>query len=95
MITGVELNNPALLKPFDENFQIQLPLVGLKYDYDSDAYRAYAKEIRDHYFGDKPVDKDSIPEYVQMTSDTFFVYAMDRAVRSQAKRSTGNTFYLK
>lgn len=94
MITGVELNHPAELKPFDENFQIQLPLVGLNYEYDSDAYRTYAKEIRDHYFGDKRVDKSTIPEYVRLTSDAFFVYAMDRAVRSQAKRSTGNTFYL-
>lgn len=94
MIAGVELNNPEYLKAFNDNFNIQLPLAGLNYKYDSDAYSVYAHEIRKHYFGDKAVDENTIREYVRLTSDAFFVYAMDRTVRSQAKRSTGNTYYF-
>lgn len=94
MIAGVELNNPEHLKAFDYNFKIQLPLVGLHYNYDTNAYSMYAHEIRKHYFGDRAVDENTIREYVRLTSDAFFIYAMDRTVRSQARRSSGNTYYF-
>lgn len=50
------------------------------------------QEARQFYFGDKPVDKDSLNEFVKLLSDVFFIYGIDKMVRVQAARSSGKTY---
>lgn len=65
----------------------------LNYSYSSQIYDAAVKDVRQFYFGDKPVNADSLQEFVKLLSDVFFVYGIDKSVKGQAKRSTGQTFY--
>lgn len=89
----VDINNPEGLKTFQDQFKIQLPLVELNYSYTSQAYDGAVRDVRSFYFGDKPVNADSLQEFVKLLSDVFFVYGIDKAVKAQAKRSSGLTFY--
>lgn len=88
------INNPIELKPFDEHFEIDLPLVRLNFTFDSDAYKLYKKEIREFYFGNKSVDANTMPEFLKLLDDTFFIYGIDKTVKAQAKRSSGRTYYF-
>lgn len=74
---------------------MQLPLVDLSYNYTSKEYKSFAKEIRHFYFGNRSVDKDTLTEYVDLLSDAFFVYGVDRAVKAQAQQSSGRTYLFK
>lgn len=51
------------------------------------------KDVRKFYFGDKPVDANSLQEFVKLLSDVFFIYGIDKSVKAQAKRSEGKTYY--
>ncbi|XP_037042862.1 esterase FE4-like isoform X4 [Bradysia coprophila] len=77
------------LKPFE----VQLPLIGLNYTFDSDKYRVYVEEIRKFYFGDHPIDKDHLAESYRLMDDVLFVYGIDQTIKAQARRSTGRTYY--
>lgn len=72
---------------------MQLPLIDLNYSYFSKEYDSMIKDVRKFYFGDKPVDANSLQEFVKLLSDVFFIYGIDKSVKAQAKRSTGKTFY--
>ena len=85
--------SPGLLKPFDEQFKLRLPLIGLDYSFESEAWPVYRDEIRKFYFGDKPVNEETRDLYVKLLDDAVFVYGIDQSVRAQAKRSTGRTYY--
>lgn len=93
ILAPVDINNPAGLKAFQDQFKIQLPLIELNYSYASQAYDDAVRDVRSFYFGDKPVNADSLQEFVKLLSDVFFVYGIDKAVKVQAKRSSGLTFY--
>ncbi|KAG4072989.1 hypothetical protein HA402_009408 [Bradysia odoriphaga] len=91
-----DVNHPEKLEPFNEHFELMLPLAGTNSNsYDSESYQVYKDEIRKFYFGDKPVGKDTLPQYVELLSDSFFVYGIDQSVKAQAKRSTGRTYYYR
>lgn len=51
------------------------------------------KDVRKFYFNDKPVDANSLQEFVKLLSDVFFIYGIDKSVKAQVARSTGKTFY--
>lgn len=51
------------------------------------------KEVRKFYFGDKPVNRDTLQQFVRLLDDVLFIYGTDKSVRAQAARSTGKTFY--
>ena len=53
------------------------------------------KTIRQHYFGDKNIDHNSIHEYAKAESDILFNYGIDFSVRAHAKASNANTYYYK
>lgn len=89
----VDINNPDGLKAFQDHFKIQLPLIELNYSYASQLYDIAVRDVRNFYFGDKPVNADSLQEFIKLLSDVFFVYGIDKAIKAQAKRSTGLTFY--
>ena len=88
-----DFKNPNVLKPFDEQFKVRLPLGGLNYSFESEAWPVYRDEIRKFYFGDKAVNEESEKSYLKLLDDVFFVYAIDQSAKAQAKRSTGQTYY--
>lgn len=93
ILAPTDINNPDGLKTFQERFEVQLPLIDLNYSYFSKEYDNMIKDVRKFYFGDKPVDANSLQEFVKLLSDVFFIYGIDKSVKAQAKRSTGKTFY--
>lgn len=93
ILAPTDINNPDGLKTFEERFEVQLPLIDLNYSYFSKDYDTMIKDVRKFYFGDKPVDANSLQEFVKLLSDVFFIYGIDKSVKAQAKRSTGQTYY--
>lgn len=94
MIASESFTNPESLKPFDEEFKVRLPLTGLNYSFESDAWPVYRDEIRKFYFGDKAVNKETREAYVKLLDDTIFLYGIDQNAKAQAKRSTGRTYFF-
>lgn len=55
-----------------------------------------AREIRNFYFGENSVvDNKTMGEYIDMMSDVFFVYGIDKVTKMHAKKSNGKTFYYR
>ena len=94
MMASGFFRNPELLKPVEEKFELKLPLVGLNYSFESDAWPVYRDEIRKFYFGDKAVSNETLPIFIKMNNDIVFYYGIDQSAKAQAKRSTGRTFFF-
>lgn len=57
-------------------------------------YRQLADEVRQYYFGaDAVIGNDNIPAYVDMLSDIFFFYHLDKSAKLQA--NAGKSFYFR
>lgn len=54
-----------------------------------------AAKVRQHYFGDRPIDGHTLYEYSTLFGDVFFTYGIQLAVRLQAAASTGRTFFYR
>lgn len=54
----------------------------------------YGSEIREHYFDETNVT-ENLSAYTTLMSDVFFLYGIDKAVKTQAKISSGKTYYYK
>lgn len=54
-----------------------------------------AKDIREFYFSKSAgqITNDTVGEYNDLMSDTWFIYGIDQAVKALAKRTTGSVFY--
>lgn len=52
-----------------------------------------AHEIRKYYFGALAVCKETALQYINLLSDVFFVYGIDKAAKMHAEKSSGKTFY--
>lgn len=52
-----------------------------------------AQEIRTYYFGALPVCKETALQYINLLSDIFFVYGIDKAAKIHAENTSGKTFY--
>lgn len=93
IIAPTDINNATALKTFDERFEVQLPLIDLHYDYFSKEYDEMVKDVRKFYFGDKAVDKTTLAQFIKLLSDVFYIYGIDKSMKAQSLRSSGNTFY--
>ncbi|KAJ6641686.1 Thimet oligopeptidase [Pseudolycoriella hygida] len=91
-----EINDPELLEPFDNIFQLQLTRNRMETDYDSDEYKKFAKEIRNFYFGENVrVSNKTLAEYNDLLSDLFFVYGIDQSVKGHAKNANAKSYYYR
>lgn len=52
-----------------------------------------AQEIRKYYFGASTVCKETAMQYINLMSDVYFVYGIDKAAKIHAEKSSGKTFY--
>ncbi|XP_031622630.1 esterase E4-like [Contarinia nasturtii] len=88
-----ELKNPALLKPFDEIFELQLPLRNAKLKFHSKEYKEMSTKVRELYFKGNRVDNDTITGFQQLMTDVWFLYGIDLNARIHANRTTGHTYF--
>lgn len=51
------------------------------------------KDVRKQYFGEKPINRDTLTQFVRLLDDVLFIYGIDKAAKVQANRSSGKTFY--
>ena len=59
-------------------------------------YKDLADKVRTFYFGKNgTVNKTSFSKYMDMLSDLWFAYGIDKAAKLQAKQSNGKTFLYK
>lgn len=49
--------------------------------------------VKKHYFGTKPIDRQSTKELIQMSGDRFFVVDSEKAARMQAKVNKNPVWY--
>ena len=55
-----------------------------------------ADKVRTFYFGENgTINKASFSKYLDLLSDLWFSYGVDKAAKLQAKQSNGNTFLYK
>lgn len=74
----------------EENFADFLP-ADLKFESETKK-KEVAKEIKEFYFGDKPVDNENVLAYVDYFSDVIFAYPTLRAVMLHAKAGHDQVF---
>lgn len=58
-------------------------------------YRAVNKEIRQFYFGNHVIDRSKTVQYVKLLSDLNACYGIDKAVKWNASKSKGKTYYAR
>lgn len=91
-----EYNNPELLKPFDDKFDIQLLWKDIEVDRDTKHFTEIKEKIRNFYFGKNGhINNESFSQYLQYMSDHWFNYGVDQSVKAQARQSSGKTYYYK
>ncbi|XP_001599255.3 venom carboxylesterase-6 isoform X1 [Nasonia vitripennis] len=88
------LNNGELIKRLDKDFENLAPTTLLFEDTcPQQNYKNVSKAIREFYFGDKPLDKSTKYEVINMYSDAWFNYAADEAVRDHLKLFSSPIYY--
>lgn len=58
-------------------------------------YQNMATDIRNFYFAktNGQINSETIIDYNDLLSDSWFVYGIDKSVKAQIERTTGQTFY--
>jgi len=70
----------------NDNWDILGPdFLNFNYTIPKEKHVEIARLIKKHYFGTKPIDRQSMKELIQMASDRFFVVDGEKAARMQAK----------
>lgn len=95
---SVDCNHPDLLDNFNKNFAIVLPSIYFNRDYNSTNYRRAAAKIRDYYFPNGiavNANRDSIQSFVELMSNVFQNYPIDRRARLLANHSRAKVFFYR
>lgn len=61
----------------------------------SQEYLQIARKIREFYFKNVAINRQSVNEYMQLLSDLNFSYGIDKSARQHASKSKGKTFYYR
>ena len=73
--------NPTFLKEFDERFEELAPMVFFADHYAEKQNKEAFQKLRKFYFGDGPIDKDSVTGFIDFMSDSYFVYSALETVK--------------
>ncbi|KYM89950.1 Venom carboxylesterase-6 [Atta colombica] len=80
------ISDDESLKQLNDNWDILGPnFLDFNYTIPKEKHVEIARLIKEHYFGTKSIDQQSVKELIQMTSDRFFVVDGEKAARMQAK----------
>ncbi|PNF42088.1 Esterase FE4 [Cryptotermes secundus] len=83
---------PAVLKKYDNDFEILLPS-NLNLERNTPKSKEAAQKIKSFYFGDQPVSQETLSQYVDLSSDAWFVTGVHTTAKLHAARS-GAPVYL-
>ncbi|XP_069669062.1 juvenile hormone esterase-like [Periplaneta americana] len=83
---------PSILKTYDDNFEILVPKF-LKLERNSKKSKEVAQKIKKFYFGDKPVSQETLLEYIDLSSDMWFVARIHQTVRLHSSKSSAPVYY--
>ncbi|XP_077272626.1 venom carboxylesterase-6-like [Temnothorax americanus] len=82
------------LKQLNDNWDILGPdYLDFNYTIPKEKHAEIARLVKKHYFGTKPIDRQSTKELIQMSSDRFFVVDSEKAARMQAKVNRNPVWY--
>ncbi|XP_071576041.1 venom carboxylesterase-6-like isoform X2 [Temnothorax nylanderi] len=82
------------LKQLNDNWDILGPdYLDFNYTIPKEKHVEIARLVKKHYFGTKPIDRQSTKELIQMSSDRFFVVDSEKAARMQAKVNRNPVWY--
>ncbi|XP_077272625.1 venom carboxylesterase-6-like isoform X2 [Temnothorax americanus] len=82
------------LKELNDNWDILGPhFLDFNYTIPKEKHIEIARLIKTHYFGTKPIDRQSTKELIQMSSDRFFVVDSEKAARMQAGVNQNPVWY--
>ncbi|KAG5320866.1 EST6 protein, partial [Acromyrmex heyeri] len=80
------ISDDESLKQLNDNWDILGPnFLDFNYTIPKEKHVEIARLIKEHYFGTKSIDRQSVKELIQMASDRFFVVDGEKAARMQAK----------
>lgn len=52
-------------------------------------------EVRQFYFKDAAIDEKSLMQYLELFSDIYFTYGVDKAAKQHAKKLFSKSYYLR
>ncbi|KYM93602.1 PREDICTED: venom carboxylesterase-6-like [Cyphomyrmex costatus] len=82
------------LKQLNDNWDILGPTyLDFNYTISKEKHIEIARLVKKHYFGTKPIDRQSTKELIQMSCDRFFVVDSEKAARIQAKVNKNPVWY--
>ncbi|KAJ4438845.1 hypothetical protein ANN_14798, partial [Periplaneta americana] len=90
--SGEVMMKPSILKTYDDNFEILVPKF-LKLERNSKKSKEVAQKIKKFYFGDKPVSQETLLEYIDLSSDMWFVARIHQTVRLHSSKSSAPVYY--
>ncbi|KAJ9599104.1 hypothetical protein L9F63_010372, partial [Diploptera punctata] len=80
---------PAVLKKYDSQFEILVPR---NLTENTEKGKEITQKIKTFYFGDAPVSQETLFQYVDLSSDTWFVNGVYTAVKLHAAQSTAPVY---
>lgn len=80
---------PAVLKKYDNQFEILVPR---NLTENPEKGKVIAQKIKKFYFGDSPVSQETLFQYVDLSSDTWFVNGVYTSVKLHAAHSTAPVY---
>ncbi|PSN48039.1 hypothetical protein C0J52_09101 [Blattella germanica] len=82
---------PAVLKKYDSEFELLVPL-HLTQGKSPDKVKEIAGRIKKFYFGNEPVSQESLFQYVDLSSDCWFVNGINTSVKIHSASSSAPVF---
>lgn len=74
------------LKHLEDNWDLLAPsFLTFNYTIPKAKQLEVSRLIKNHYFGDKPIDKSTLKSLINLSSDRFFIVDSEKAARMQAK----------
>ncbi|KRT81773.1 esterase [Oryctes borbonicus] len=84
--------NDTLLNDLDKEFEKYGPIVFV-YERDTDNSKAISKSLKSSYFGEKSIDKSSLPALAQLYSDSLVGFNVNRFVEVMAQKNEHVFYY--
>lgn len=82
------------LKQLEDNWDLLAPSIFFyNYTIPTSQQLAVSKLIKQHYFGNKPIDKNTLKPLINLASDRFFIVDSEKAARLQAKVNKQPVWY--
>lgn len=58
-------------------------------------FQQLSEQVRQFYFGNLPIDENSLEQYIDLLSDVNFIYGINKAAIQHANKTSSKTFYYR